>query len=91
MKLQLIKVAMIVFSAVSLNCNQSVSASEQDQQKVRTAAKQFYAALNKLFTGEVEPMNKVWSHQDDITFMGPDGSFLRGWKPIAAEWKKRLR
>ena len=88
MKLQLIKVAMIVFSAVSLNCNQSVSASEQDQQAVQAAAKQFYSALNKLFTGEVEPMNKVWSHQADITFMGPDGSFLRGWKSIAAEWEK---
>ncbi|WP_417380963.1 YybH family protein [Gimesia sp.] len=88
MKTRLISIAMMIFSAVCLNCENSASASDEDTKAVRTAAKQFYSALNELFTGEVDPMKKVWSHQDDITFMGPDGSYLRGWKPIAAEWEK---
>ncbi|QDT93448.1 YybH family protein [Gimesia algae] len=88
MKTQLISIAMIVFSAVSLNCENLATASDEDQKAVKAATQQFYSALNELFTGEVEPMKKLWSHQDDITFMGPDGSFLRGWKPIAAEWEK---
>lgn len=88
MKSALTYIALITLSAVSLNYQNSASASDDDQKAVQTATKQFYTALNELFTGEVEPMKKVWSHQDDITFMGPDGSFLRGWKPIAAEWEK---
>ncbi|WP_339731261.1 nuclear transport factor 2 family protein [uncultured Gimesia sp.] len=88
MKLQLICAAMIVFSAVSFNCQKTASASEQDQAEVCAAAQQFYTALNQLFTGEVACMKEVWSHQDDVTFMGPDGSYLHGWKPVLAEWEK---
>lgn len=88
MKLQLVSIAMIVFSAISLNGQKAASASEQDEAEVCAAAQQFYTALNQLFTGEVACMKEVWSHQDDITFMGPDGSFLHGWKPVSAEWEK---
>ncbi|QGQ27908.1 DUF4440 domain-containing protein [Gimesia maris] len=88
MKTALIYIAMITFTGVSLISENSASASDEDQKAVQAATSQFYTALNELFTGEVEPMKKVWSHQDDITFMGPDGSFLHGWKPIAAEWEK---
>ncbi|MFH1303443.1 MAG: nuclear transport factor 2 family protein [Planctomycetota bacterium] len=88
MKLQLLSIAMIVFSAVSMNCEQTATAGEQEEAEVCAAAQQFYVALNQLFTGEVACMKEVWSHQDDITFMGPDGSYLQGWKPVLAEWEK---
>ncbi len=88
MKTVLIYAAMIVFSVVSLNCVSSASASEGEQQAVKAAVQEFHTALNKLFTGEVAPMKSVWSHQADVTYMGPDGSYLRGWKLIAAEWDK---
>tara|TARA_R110002095_G_scaffold216489_1_gene214080 strand:+ start:596 stop:1168 length:573 start_codon:yes stop_codon:yes gene_type:complete len=88
MKAQLICAAMIVFTAVNLNCDNSAFASEEDDVAVCAASHQFYAALNELFTGETESMKAVWSHEDDVTFMGPDGSFLHGWKPVSAEWEK---
>lgn len=88
MKSRLISAAMIVFTAVSFNYENSASASEEDHVAVCTAGHQFYAALNELFTGETASMKTVWSHADDITFMGPDGSFLHGWKPVLAEWEK---
>ena len=56
---------------------------------VRAAAAQFYAALNILFTGDVEPMEAVWSHSDDVTYMGPDGTFQVGWTQVLANWESQ--
>mgnify|MGYP001827122935 FL=1 len=60
---------------------------EHDQ--IRPAIDQFYAALNALFEGNVEPMTEVWSHADDVTYMGPDGGFQVGWKSVRADWEKQ--
>lgn len=51
------------------------------------AIKNFYAALNTLFTGNVEPMKAAWSHADDISFMGPEGTYLKGWQQIGPLWE----
>ncbi len=58
-------------------------------ESVRTAAEAFYSALNTMFTGELEPMKAVWSHKDDVTYMGPSGGFLIGWKDVLPEWEKQ--
>lgn len=60
-----------------------------DHDEIAAAAAGFYAALNALFEGEVAPMAKVWSHADDVTYMGPDGGFQVGWKEVLAEWEKQ--
>ena len=54
---------------------------------VLEANARFYEALNAIFVGDVEPMDTVWSHADDITYMGPDGSFQTGWKDVRANWQ----
>lgn len=86
MKKQLTLVALFI---VSFFFASSVSAAEQDKKAVRAAAKQFYAALNQMFTGDLELMQKVWSHKEDVTYMGPDGSYLHGWKQTLADWEKQ--
>lgn len=50
------------------------------------ATAQFYKALNIMFTGDAEPMKKVWSHAEDITYMGPGGGFQAGWSEIEKSW-----
>jgi ketosteroid isomerase-like protein len=40
-----------------------------------------------MFTGDVSLMKNVWSHEDDVTYMGPDGGFQVGWKQVLAEWE----
>ena len=40
---------------------------------IAAAAGGFYTALNALFEGDVAPMVDVWSHAEDVTYMGPDG------------------
>jgi ketosteroid isomerase-like protein len=65
----------------------TVAASAEDEQAVRQAAAQFYAALNTMFTGELGPMKEVWSHANDVTYMGPGGGFQVGWDQVLANWE----
>ena len=53
---------------------------------VRLANTQFYKALNQLFTGEIKLMDEIWSHADDVTYMGPDGGYQVGWEAVRKDW-----
>lgn len=63
--------------------------ADDDQQAVRAALSDFHVALNRLFTGDAGPMSDVWSHADDVSYMGPDGGFQVGWSEIRAEWDRQ--
>jgi len=58
---------------------------------VRLAADQFYAALNIMFQGELAPMIVVWSHADDVTYMGPAGGLLVGWEEVRKSWEEQAK
>jgi ketosteroid isomerase-like protein len=65
----------------------TVLSTEGDEKAVREAAAQFYKALNTMFTGDLEPMKEVWSHTEDVTYMGPGGGFQVGWRQVLANWE----
>jgi ketosteroid isomerase-like protein len=73
--------------SASLTLQPAHAATKADVAAVKAANAQFYDALNTMFTGDIGPMKTVWSHAKDITYMGPDGVFLIGWKKINAEWE----
>ncbi len=56
---------------------------------VKLAAEGFYKALNALFVGEMTPMKEVWSHKDDVTYLGPHGGILVGWDHVCAAFQKQ--
>ena len=58
-------------------------------EEVADAAARFYAALNAMFESDLAPMKEVWSHADDVTYMGPDGGFQVGWEQVLASWEKQ--
>lgn len=60
--------------------------NQTEKDAVELATNNFYAALNLLFTGDNQPMQIVWSHADDVVYMGPDGLYLVGWADIAKMW-----
>lgn len=64
-------------------------AQADDQPKVAKANEQFYAALNTMFQGDAAPMEAVWSHADDVTYLPPDGSMLIGWQAVRASWQEQ--
>ena len=80
-------VSMSILSVAVLVCARLALAAEKDEKGVRNAAAQFYAALNEMFTGELGPMKKVWSHADDVTYMGPGGGFQVGWSQVLKNWE----
>ncbi|MEM7024220.1 MAG: nuclear transport factor 2 family protein [Pseudomonadota bacterium] len=60
-----------------------------EQAAVQQADDQFFAALNAMFVGELEPMMTLWSHADDVVYMGPDGVFQVGWAAVRQDWEKQ--
>jgi ketosteroid isomerase-like protein len=66
-----------------------VYALDNDARAVRAATGRFYSALNILFTGNALPMKELWSHADDVTYMGPGGGYQIGWPRVSASWDRQ--
>ena len=60
--------------------------SQDNAASIKDANTQFYKALNAVFSGHMGPMDAIWSHADDVTYMGPDGTFQTGWEAVRANW-----
>ena len=57
---------------------------------LKNASDTFYAALADVLAGDPESMIDLWSHQDDVSYMGPmsDDLFV-GWDTIEPEWRSQ--
>ena len=60
-----------------------------EREAVEAACERFFDALNAMFVGDLGPMNDLWSHDDDVIYMGPAGVFLIGWPAVLEDWKKQ--
>ncbi len=74
----------LVAAACCLNPTRSFA---DDTEAVEQATAQFYTSLNTMFTGDAGPMQEVWSHADDVTFMSPTGGFQVGWNAVRESWE----
>lgn len=75
--------------AIPLLAAGTTVAAEKDDAGVKEAANEFYRALNTLFKGEAEPMKALWSHADDVNYMGPMGGLQVGWSQVSAIWEEQ--
>ena len=75
-----------VLCAALLLSSSPARATEDNTAAVRAASNQFYNALSKLFTGDMAPMEAVWSHRKDVTYMGPAGGYRVGWDAVRKDW-----
>lgn len=78
-----------VLAMLSIFTNKVFAAVDEEGAKVAEA--QFYVALNAMFKGDVQPMDKLWSHADDVVFMGPSGMMQVGWQDVYANWQKQAK
>jgi ketosteroid isomerase-like protein len=79
-----------LFLALAAACfGDRPTASLNDAQGARQATTEFYKCLNALFTGDASPMKQLWSHSDDVTYMGPGGGFQVGWEQVRAVWESQ--
>ena len=60
-----------------------------EEQAVRTAVDQWFVALNAMLNGDPVPLSEVYSHADDVTYMGAQGSYHVGWKATYADWEEQ--
>lgn len=77
---------MLALAIASLLVAGRVNAAD-DTAAFKEAVAGFYSALNTLFTGDSGPMEEVWSHTDDVTYMGPMGGYQAGWSQVQANWQ----
>lgn len=77
-------VAVALFATLPLTAAQ---AAGHDRAAVLAANAAYFAALNKMFTGDLTAMVKLWSHADDVTYMGPTGQFDIGWSAVLKDWQ----
>ncbi len=81
-KLRSLYIAGAALCAAFLFSNSPARAAEDNTAAVRAASNQFYSALSQLFTGDLAPMEALWSHRNDVTYMGPAGGFRVGWDAV---------
>ena len=84
-----ILLALLVVAVMTVTSTTPSRAADDDTQAVTAALKKFHDALNVLFTGDAAPMKAVWSHADDVTYMGPVGGMQVGWPQIEPYWDKQ--
>ena len=81
----------LVFVVAACSTMSSSVASDNEEEAVRKALDGFYASLNAMFTGDAEAAKAVWSHSDDIAYMGADGGYQVGWKAMYKDWKDQAK
>lgn len=58
------------------------------EEEVRSASKQFYAALNTMLNADAGPLADIWSHGSDVTTMHPIGGLEVGWDEVRRAWEQ---
>jgi ketosteroid isomerase-like protein len=80
---------LLAMLVIALMTARPAQAADDDSQAVKAAVATFHDALNVLFTGDAAPMKAIWSHADDVTYMGPVGGMQVGWSQIEPYWDKQ--
>ena len=64
---------------------------DSDEKAVRMALDGFYMTLNAMLAGDPEPAKTIWSHSEDIAYMGADGGYQVGWEAMYTDWVKQAK
>jgi ketosteroid isomerase-like protein len=57
------------------------------EKEVHKASEQFYAALNRLFNGNADSMEGIWSHDPSTTVLHPIGGRTVGWDDVREAYR----
>ena len=58
-----------------------------EEKAVRAAVDQWFVVLNAMLNGDAAPLSDIYSHADDVTYMGAEGTFRVGWDATYADWQ----
>jgi len=85
----LVLISLVALTVAGFARNGSSAVSADDEKAVASAVSDFYVALNTMFTGDLDQMKEVWSHADDVTYMGPAGGFQVGGSQVREIWEEQ--
>ena len=57
------------------------------ENEVHKASDQFYAALNRLFNGNADSMEAIWSHSSTVTALHAIGGRVVGWDNVRESYQ----
>jgi ketosteroid isomerase-like protein len=57
------------------------------EDEVRGASAKFYAALNRMTSGDAAALGDIWSHSDTVTTMHPIGGRQTGWAAVRGSFE----
>jgi ketosteroid isomerase-like protein len=52
------------------------------EDEIRSASKEFYAAMNRMLAGDASSLRNIWSHSSTVTTMHPIGGRQVGWEQV---------
>lgn len=78
-----------VFLAVGLSTASLSAENGGDEAAVHAAVGAWIAALNAMFDGDPAPFAALYSHADDVTYMGAEGTYRIGWEATYGDWKEQ--
>lgn len=73
--------------AVPITTDRAFADTAAETAAVRDAVGQWFAALNAMFAGDPKPFAALYSHADDVTYMGAEGTYRIGWEAVYADWQ----
>lgn len=60
---------------------------EAANKAVERAVDQWFVVLNAMLNGDPAPFADLYSHADDVTYMGAEGTYRIGWDATWADWQ----
>ena len=61
------------------------------EDEIRSASKEFYAALNRMLAGDASSLAEIWSHSPSVTTMHPIGGRQVGWDEVKKSFDEVAR
>ena len=61
----------------------------RDKKEIIILIEKRYKALNQMFIGDISLIKEIWSHADDVTYMGPGGDIKVGWNEVLNDWESQ--
>jgi hypothetical protein len=88
-----ITTALLVYAVLTLPAmsGEKAKGPSADERAVRAAVDRWFVVLNAMFAGDPKPFADLYSHADDVTYMGEEGTYRIGWKATYDDWKKQAR
>lgn len=83
----ILPIVCVLLLALPAQASDDATQMTADEKAVHAQVNQWFVVLNAMFAGDPEPFAKLYSHADDVTYMGAEGTYHIGWDEVYRDWK----